>query len=162
MLCDHAPRPVIWPDSEAVHRRVNRTPSTLERLLADADRLPTGTSVPLGTGGTLRLDAPLQSDRGGHLQAWYARGRLVGRGLRLARFSRIDIEIWPWSAESMELRVTPRARHVHRWGTRRQRRSFWLAHAAADNLLRVLGPDAGPGQSALHGADCTNDRTQRR
>jgi hypothetical protein len=66
------------------------------------------------------------------------RGRLVGSGARLTRFARVDIEITSVCPHGLELRMLPRSLHIHRWGMRRQRRYFRLAHAAADHLQQVL------------------------
>ncbi len=65
-------------------------------------------------------------------------GRLVDSGPRLTRFTRVDIEIWAVSPHTLELRMLPRSLRIHRWGTRRQRRYFRLAHAAADHLQQFL------------------------
>jgi MFS family permease len=126
----------VWPERD-VTRRVNRPWPTVERLLSDPELLP-GCSVSLGACGALRLDGRIDPSSGGTRDQWSACGRVVGRGPRLVRFSRIDVVITPWSSDACELRVVPRSRFVHRWGERRLRRYWRLAHAAADALLSAL------------------------
>jgi hypothetical protein len=61
------------------------------------------------------------------------------RGRTVERF---DIEINAWDAQSTELLVRPRARRPHRWGGRRMRRYFDVAHATADALTCRIGARA--------------------
>lgn len=134
-----------WLEFDVVARRVNRSPSSLGRLLSNPRVVSAGEKVPLGTGGELRLDAPFELDVRGPSDGWRTRGRLIGRGPRLVPYSRVDVLIAPWSEHSCELRVEPRSRHLHRWGAQRLRRYYRLAHAAADHLVSVL--TSGPTQT---------------
>ena len=54
---------------------------------------------------------------------------------RLGRFH-VIVEVAEWSDEACELRVRPVSRRIGRWSSRRQRRYFGLAHAAADALCQ--------------------------
>jgi hypothetical protein len=54
---------------------------------------------------------------------------------RLSSGHRVHVEVSAWSDHATELRVVPVARHLSRWGGRRQRRYFAAAHALADQLV---------------------------
>jgi hypothetical protein len=114
-----------WREFDVITRRVDQPPG---------DDLPIGRDFSLGRFGTLRLDGPFEH----HGEVWDARGRVIGRGPRLARYSRVEVVITPWSDDDYQLRVQPRSSFLPRWGERRQRRYFDLAHAAADRLLPIL------------------------
>jgi hypothetical protein len=123
-----------WSDP-VVTRAVDTTAeSAAQRLASYEAHYP---HVRLGTFGGLR-DLRCRSSRRSSYEMVHARGRLVSAGPRLPRCARVDIEISATSSRTVELLVRPRSRHIHRWGTRRQRRYFRLAHAAADHLQRVL------------------------
>jgi hypothetical protein len=98
-------------------------------------------AVRLGSLGELRMDHhQIWADPSCASTVWRASGRLIGAGPRLARFTRIDIEVRAASSGTAELRLVPRSRHIHRWAARRHRRYFRLAHAAGDHLKQLLGP----------------------
>lgn len=127
-----------WGEHDVIARRIDRAPPSLGRLLANPHVLPVGAKVPLGSDGSLRLDAPFEPHVRGSLKEWRTSGRLIGHGPRLVRYSRVDLLIAPWSDDACELRVAPRSRHLHQWGARRLRRYYRLAHDAADRLLPML------------------------
>jgi len=56
----------------------------------------------------------------------------------------LEIEINAWDPSSTEVVVRPRARHPYRWGGRRLRRYFEVAHLTADALAQFFGLSAGP------------------
>jgi hypothetical protein len=99
---------------------------------------------------TGRATAPIALDGAGSLalmtpftwaertRTWRGRGRLYGRGLRLARFTRVEIEVSAWSNEASHVALRPLARSPHTWGLRRLRRYLDLAHRAVDELERTL------------------------
>jgi hypothetical protein len=96
----------------------------------------------LGERGRLTVSAPLRRTGGSH-PTWHGRGRLHGRGPRIARSTPVELELRAWSATSVELRLRPTSRAPWRWGRRRARRYFDLAHLAADQLaagLRLPAP----------------------
>ena len=68
---------------------------------------------------------------------WHTRGRLPFRR-PLARFARVSIEVAQWSDKVVELRLSPVSHHLGRWGERRQRRYFDVAHRAADDLVSAI------------------------
>jgi hypothetical protein len=80
--------------------------------------------------------------REGRFGTWRGHGRLYGHGLRLAQYSRIEIEVAAWSNTACELILRPRCRHVRRWGERRWSRYFGLAVAAADALAGAIAVPA--------------------
>ena len=139
--------PPTWSDP-GVTRRIGTTPGALAHRLEGDPGLQRITLAGLGE---LRIDPPARSEPAGAAdpwpagappvglaEPWHAGGRLVGAGPRLARSTRIDIEVRAASCDSAEVRLLPRSRHIHRWAARRQRRYFQLAHAAADRLEQVL------------------------
>jgi len=139
--------PPTWSDP-GVTRRIGASATALARRF-EGD--PGVRRIRLAGLGELRVQPPVRPEppgSGGPRPAgnppagwggpWQAGGRLIGAGPRLARFTRIDIEVRAASCDSAEVRLLPRSRHIHRWAARRQRRYFQLAHAAADRLEQVL------------------------
>jgi hypothetical protein len=120
-------------ETETVTRRVLRPAAD-----AEAPELPIGQPMPLSVGGSLRLDAPFVNEIRGSVGGWRTRGRLVGRGLRLAHHARVEIVLAPWSDDVCELQLAPRSHRLHHWGERRRRRYWRLAHAAADEVRPLL------------------------
>jgi hypothetical protein len=130
-----SPATGTWCDPVVV-RRINTTPAELaHRIVSVGDPPP---RLALGPLGELRVDSHPRQDPSDSAPVWQMRSRLVGAGPRIALFSRVDIEISPASSRSIELRVLPRSRHIHRWAARRRRRYFQLAHAAADRLAHLF------------------------
>ncbi len=126
------------PGLTVVTRRVNVSTSAVRAVLAHPDVLG---RAPLGDVGWLVIDAPLvRLDTG--IETWHGRGRLYGRGPRLARYARVEIVLTAWSDEASELTLRPVCPYPLRWGARRLRRYFALAHLAGDHLARVLADAA--------------------
>jgi hypothetical protein len=69
---------------------------------------------------------------------WRAYGRLVTGGWIPPRDERVELVVSAWSESTFEVRVVPRSTHFRRWGARRLRRWFRLAHEAADALAARL------------------------
>jgi hypothetical protein len=130
-----SPAMATWSDPVVV-RRIKTTPARVSHGIVGTGGPPT--RIALGGRGELRLDSHGRPDPSDSTQFWQIRSRLVGAGPRIALYSRVDIEIRPASSRSVELRLLPRSRHIHRWSTRRQRRYFELAHAAADRIAQLL------------------------
>jgi len=126
--------PPTWSDP-GVTRRIGTTATSLARRI-DGD--PGLRRIRLARRGELRVQQPARPDPAGSTTRWHAGGRLVGAGPRLARSTRIDIEVSAGSPGTVEVRLVPRSRHIHWWAPGRQRRYFQLAHAAADELEQVL------------------------
>jgi hypothetical protein len=135
----------VPPVTAAVTRVVGASFGDLSALLDDHDVQERLAEVSLGDLGRLTIDLPLRRIDGPY-QAWRGRGRLHGRGPRVARSTRVDLELTPWSATAVELRLLPTHPHPSRWGRRRLRRYLDLAHLAADQLAAMLhrpAPAAG-------------------
>src|SRR5688500_6066975 len=56
----------------------------------------------------------------------------------LNRVHRVEIEVARVAVDAAELRIVPWTARWPRWGSRRQRRYIEAAHAAADDLQKVL------------------------
>jgi hypothetical protein len=128
------PETPTWSDPVVV-RRINTSPSEVAQRIVWEGEPPA--RVPLAGLGELRVEGHGRPDPAA-ADVWQISSRLVGTGPRIARFSRVDIEIRPASSHTVELRLLPRSRHIHRWATRRHRRYFRLAHAAADRLVELF------------------------
>jgi hypothetical protein len=124
-----------WSDPVVV-RRINTSPAEVTHRIVRAGEPPP--RIALGSLGELRVERLPRSDPSDSSEVWQLNARLVGAGPRIALFSRVDIEIQPASSRSVELRLLPRSRQIHRWATRRRRRYFRLAHTAADRLVQVF------------------------
>lgn len=102
--------------------------------LAVALRLAGGpVALPLASGGRLELTTPFVAAPG-RRPRWRARARLHPAGPRLVPFTRVEVELTPWSPDTSELRLHPRSRAPHTWGLRRLRRYLRLLPHAADAL----------------------------
>lgn len=123
---------------EVVTRRINQPSTRVAQVLLDSTVFGAGDVVQLGPSGVLRIDKPFSVMPSGPTRAWHTTGRLYGRGPRIVRYARVELEIAAWSDGASELRLIPIARHLTQWGTRRQRRYFRLAHAGADVVLELL------------------------
>ena len=131
---------MLWGWSAFVlERRINRPLVAVERVVCDPSICRAGSSWPLGSGGsTLRLDRsfgvafpPFGVER----TSWVAPATVARGGRALIA---LELEINVWAAEAIELVVRPRARHPQRWGGRKLRRYFDMAHASADLFTRVI------------------------
>jgi hypothetical protein len=128
--------PTWW--EPGVTRRIGATVAAVAHRIECDEGLQ---AVRLGNLGELRVDQhQIWADPSCAASVWHASGRLIGAGARLARFTRIDIEVRAASSRTAELRLVPRSQHIHRWAARRHRRYFRLAHAAGDHLKQVLSP----------------------
>jgi hypothetical protein len=121
-----------------VARRVNRSTLLVQQLLLDSTVFDQGTTLYFDPIGTLRFDEPFAAIRSTPSPAWRATARLRGCGLRFVRYARVELEVAAWSDDASELRLRPVSRRVTRWGPRRQRRYFALAHRGADVVLELL------------------------
>jgi hypothetical protein len=111
-----------------VTRRIERTWPSVKDVF---DWLP-------AESGQLHIERPFRVVGGPRTPVLRARGRLYGCGLRLARYTRVEVEVDPWSHRVSELRVRPVRARLAIWSRRRQRRFFDLAHESADELARWL------------------------
>lgn len=129
-------------DYDVVTRRIPASLTSLVRRLANVDETLPGGRLELDGWGALRLAGPFERRERGRPEEWRTWGRLTGHGPRLVPYARVDLAIAPWSEDACELRVVPRSHHLHKWGARRLRRYFLLAHAAADHLRLALIEEA--------------------
>jgi hypothetical protein len=130
----HSSATATWSDPVVI-RRIDASPSEVAHRIVWDGEPPA--RLKLAELGELRLDRGGRADPS-DADVWHISSRLVGAGPRIARFSRVDIEIRPSSSRAVELRLLPRSRHIHRWATTRHRRYFRLAHAAADRLAELF------------------------
>ena len=126
-----------------LERRVNRPPQSIARMLRDRSTVAPEHGFALGTAGTLLVEEPPRLSTHpvvpGH-QSWRTTARLLSDRGRLV--SHVDIEVGTWTADSVVIQMRPLDRRPHRWGARRTRRYFSLAHAGADRLERLLNETA--------------------
>jgi RimJ/RimL family protein N-acetyltransferase len=131
--------PMLNESNFVLERRVNRPTRAVARRLRDQSAIAPTDGFALGTEGTLFVDGtPRPSSNPiihGH-ESWRTTARLMtARGRHVAR---LDIEISTWTPGSMLIQLRPVDRDPRRWGARRMRRYFELAHAAADRLEQLL------------------------
>jgi GNAT superfamily N-acetyltransferase len=131
--------PMLNESNFVLERRVNRPTRAVARRLRDQSTIAPADGFALGTDGTLFVDGtPRPSSNPifhGH-ESWRTTARLLtARGRHVAH---LDIEISTWSPGSVSLQLRPVDRNSRRWGARRVRRYFELAHAAADRLEQIL------------------------
>lgn len=126
-----------------LERRVNRPSNALARTLRDRETVAPAVGFPLGDGATLLVDETLRPWPDpmvpGH-DSWRTTGRLLTSRGRL--FVRLDIEIATWARDSVTVQLRPLGRSPQRWGARRTRRYFTLAHAGADQIEHLLNDAA--------------------
>ena len=115
-------------DYDVVTRRVNQRAASLRNALLHQPFCV----------GSLYIDEPFAMSGDLAKPSWHARGRLYGRGLRLVRYTRVEIEVHAWSQFATELRLRPVTRRVVNWGKRRQCLYFRAAHSVADDLVRSI------------------------
>lgn len=121
-----------------LERRVNRPSDAVAKTLRDRSTVAPEKGFALGDNGTLVVEETPRSSPPFTVgqESWRTTARLLtGRG-RLV--SRLDIEVSTWAPGSVILQLRPLDRRPQRWGTRRTRRYFTLAHAGADRLERLL------------------------
>lgn len=124
-------------DLVVVTRLITVDMDRLGFALAGATAPPMPPAIPLGDAGALVVTEPFRRVDGTRA-AWRASGRLYGRGPRLARYTRVELEVSAWSDKASELVLRPVNRSPHHWGLRGLRRYTALAHLAADELERRL------------------------
>ena len=141
-----------------LQRRINRPLGAVERVLCDPKRLRAGTELALaGDRTVMTLDDAFGvtfPPFGLEGASWLAHATVRTRRRRIAR---LDIEINEWDPGSTELVVRPRARRPWRWGRRRLREYFRVAHLTADALTQVLG--SRPTSAPTPATDPTNVAT---
>jgi RimJ/RimL family protein N-acetyltransferase len=136
-------RPATPPLSYVLERRVNRPSHVVARTLRDRSKIAPPSGFALGDEGTLVVEEPLRPSTQpflrGH-ESWRTTAQLLSdRGRVVAR---VDIEVAMWTPGSMLVQLRPVASNTHRWGARRARRYFSLAHASADRLERLLNEES--------------------
>jgi hypothetical protein len=136
-------------DFDVVTRRVDRSCSALERRFDVVDTASVD----------LRVDRPLTRGSG-PIPVWHTTGRLYGSGPRVARYTRVHLEITAWSEETSELRMRPFTRRIGAWGARRQRRYFARAHDTIDDLIRSL--DTAGADQVTGGSEANAQRLRTR
>jgi RimJ/RimL family protein N-acetyltransferase len=137
-------RPANPPLSFVLERRVNRPVSAIAHALRERTTIAPATGFALGD-GTLVVDDPLRPATNplvrGH-ESWRTTARLLGARGRLV--ARVDIEVARWAPDSVLVQLRPIDRGTHRWGARRARQYFTLAHAGADHIERLLNEECAP------------------
>ena len=128
-----------WP-CFVVSRRINRPLEAVQTAIAEPTSFRRGDSYGVGSEGALTIDRPFHLVASYPGPTWRAEGRLFARGSRAV--ARVELEVAAWSPEATELTVRPIARHPERWGRRRLRRYFGLAHDSADRGLQLLSGQA--------------------
>jgi hypothetical protein len=131
-----------WP-TFVVSRRINRPLPAVQSVLFDPGSFRPGDTYGVGTEGALTIDTPFRLIVSYPAPSWRATGRLFAQGSRAV--ARVELEVAAWSTDASELTVRPVARHPERWGRRRLRRYFALAHEGADRGLEILTGDAPAG-----------------
>jgi hypothetical protein len=138
----YGPPPREPAPSGALERNVTRTVDRrFAAISTDIESVPefrAGSVVVLSGVGSMIFVSKFERQEIGDTAMWHALARLVGRGPRVCRYARIEVQLIPWSATATELRITPRSRCVHLWGVRRRRRYWLLAHRAASVLKEIL------------------------
>ena len=122
-----------------LERRVNRPARSVTRMLRDSSVVASSAGFAIGGDGTLLVEAaPRVSAHPilpGH-QSWQTTAQLLSGRERVV--AHLDIEISTWTPNSMLIQMRPLDRSPQRWGARRTRRYFELAHAGADRLEQLL------------------------
>lgn len=134
-----------------LERRVNQPSQAVARTLRDRSTVAPANGFALGDAGRLLVDELPRSSPlpvvPGH-ESWRTTARLLSRRGRVV--AHLDIEVGTWAPGSVFIQLRPLDRRAQRWGARRTRRYFALAHAGADLLERLLRESSAPG--ALGGA----------
>jgi hypothetical protein len=125
-------------DCDTVTRHLDRSLWPLQELL---DMLPGAERLCLETPFAVHSSMP---------PVLCASGRLYGSGIRIARYTRVVLELMAWSGGATELRLRPVTRNIANWSERRQRRYFDVAHDTMDELVRLLDRTAARNEVVLH------------
>jgi hypothetical protein len=128
-----------WP-TFVLQRRINVPLEVVERLLCSPQLIRRGTEFGLQPDGMyLRLDRPFGvtfPPFGVDGASWSAPATVrSGRGRRIVA---LEIEINAWDPNATEVVVRPQARHPYRWGGRRLRQYFRVAHLTADTFTQLV------------------------
>lgn len=121
-----------------LERWIDKPSHPVVDVLRDPSVVAPASGFALGDGGTLLFDEapqPAVSRIVRRYESWHANARLLNR--RGHTVARIDIEIGI-GTPGVSIQMRPHTRHPHRWGARRVRRYFALAHDAVDEFERVL------------------------
>jgi hypothetical protein len=121
-----------------VIRTIHRPIASVNSEMRNLSVFAVGTTVELPNVGTMIFDSPFERLDFRGPPILLGRARLIGRRLRLCRYARVEVELAPWSATALQLRISPQSRHIHLWGIRRGKRYWLLAHAAASALREML------------------------
>lgn len=130
--------------SFVLERRVNRSAHLVAKTLRDRSMVAPTNGFELGEGTLIIEEMPRTSPktlRG--LESWRTTARLLSDRGRLV--SRLDIEVGAWAPGSVFIQLRPLDHSPQRWGPRRTRRYFALAHAGADRLERLLRETSSAG-----------------
>jgi hypothetical protein len=130
-----------------VRRTVERPFASINSAIENSSKFTAGRVVVVSGLGKMIFDSTFQRLEFCGMAMLQTRGRLVGRGPRICRYARIEVELTPWSVRTTEVRISPRSRFVHLWGVRRSRRYWLLAHGAA-NVLKEMLLTGGPSDNA--------------
>ena len=121
-------------------RRIAAAMVSVEHALGEADALHPGQAIALGDAGTLSLEQPFELQWLPRWPAWRTCARLrTPTGRHVAR---VELELAAWSSDASELLLRPIAGHPERWGKRRLRRYFALAHPSTDYVAVALSQAA--------------------
>jgi GNAT superfamily N-acetyltransferase len=137
--------PALSGSTFVLERRVNRPSQVVAKTLRDRSTVAPAKGFALEE-GTLLVDDPPRLSHASvpGRQTWRTTGELRSDRGRLV--SRLDIEVGAWTPNSVFIQMRPIGCSPQRWGSRRTRRYFTLAHAGADRLERLLSepaPDPG-------------------
>jgi len=134
-----------WP-TFVLQRRVNVPLTSVERLLCSPHLFRGGAEFNLHADGMyVRLDRPFGvtfPPFGVDGASWSALATV--RSTRGRPLATLEIEINAWDPKSTEVVVRPQARHPYRWGGRRLRQYFRVAHLSADVVTRVINTHSSP------------------
>jgi hypothetical protein len=131
---------LLDPPTFVVERRINRPLAEVQRGLADRKALVPNRLLDLDPDGfmyvaeSLRPMTPYSSRQ--PLPTWLGSARLLTSRHRLV--ARVELEVSIWSHDATSLILRPVARNPARWGSRRLRHYFALAHLGADAAARLL------------------------
>ena len=131
-----------------LERRISQPLITIGMALKNSRELMR--TLARGEPGVLLLDGPLRAVPGSLHPSWRATGQLIStRGRPVAR---IEVHVELSDGETGRLQLRPLAGHPERWGRRRLRSYFGLAHLAADQTIQAMRETAG-----VRGKDRTED-----
>jgi hypothetical protein len=117
-----------------LERRINPSPTTIGRALSNGRELMN--TLAHVEPAALLLDGPLRFVPGSSSPSWRATGQLISpRGRPVAR---IEVHVDLFDGDIGRLQLRPLAAHPERWGTRRLRNYFGVAHVAADQTVQAI------------------------